>query len=54
ALSFLIYILALVILVPLMQNHGLWLALLISFIARAASLAIRYPALEAAVSTKEC
>ncbi|MCY4290441.1 MAG: MATE family efflux transporter [Roseovarius sp.] len=54
ALSFLIYILALVILVPLMQNHGLWLALLISFIARAASLGIRYPALEAAVSTKEC
>ena len=49
ALSFLVYILALVILVPLMENHGLWLALLISFIARAASLAIRYPALESAV-----
>jgi len=30
-------------------NHGLWLALLISFVARGATLWLRYPKLEAAV-----
>jgi MATE family multidrug resistance protein len=32
--------------VPLIGNHGLWAALLISFFARGATLAARYPALE--------
>ncbi len=31
---------------PGLGNHGLWAALLISFVARGASLALRYPALE--------
>lgn len=47
AISFVIYCAAAAILLPLMDNHGLWLALLISFIARGITLALRYPALEA-------
>lgn len=31
-------------------NHGLWIALLISFLARAVTLGLRYPALERAVA----
>ncbi|KRS10724.1 multidrug transporter [Roseovarius atlanticus] len=50
ALSLLIYILSAVALVPWLGNHGLWLALLISFIARAVTLWQRYPALEASVA----
>lgn len=46
ALSALIYLGAVLILVPLSGNHGLWAALMISFIARGATLAWRYPALE--------
>jgi multidrug resistance protein, MATE family len=46
ALSFAIYWAAIFILVPLMDNHGLWLALLISFVARGVTLGSRYPALE--------
>lgn len=48
ALSFLIYWLALAVLLPTLGNHGLWLALLISFVARGVTLGLRYPALEAA------
>jgi MATE family multidrug resistance protein len=33
---------------PLFGNHGLWMALLISFIARGATLLARYPSLERA------
>lgn len=47
ALSFLIYWVSIVSLLPLLGNHGLWLALLISFIARGITLGWRYPALEA-------
>ena len=46
--SFAIYLIALVLLVPPLGNHGLWLALLISFVARGITLALRYPALERA------
>ena len=46
--AFVIYVLAAWALMPRMENHGLWLALHISFIARAGSLALRYPALERA------
>ncbi|MEJ2022461.1 MAG: MATE family efflux transporter [Maritimibacter sp.] len=44
-----IYAVALVALVPLLGNHGLWAALLISYVARGLSLWLRYPALEATV-----
>lgn len=46
ALSFVIYWVAVLVLLPLMGNHGLWAALLISFIARGVTLGARYPALE--------
>jgi MATE family, multidrug efflux pump len=45
-LSTLIYLVALLALVPLIGNHGLWAALLVSFVARGVSLGLRYPALE--------
>jgi len=47
ALSFVTYLVALAICLPLWGNHGLWLALLISFVARGVTLAWKYPALEA-------
>ncbi len=50
ALSALVYLAAVLILVPLIGNHGLWAALMISFIARGATLAARYPALERAAA----
>ncbi|WP_227267506.1 MATE family efflux transporter [Roseobacter weihaiensis] len=46
ALSFAIYWAAIFILLPVLGNHGLWLALLISFAARGITLTARYPALE--------
>ncbi|WP_223426197.1 MATE family efflux transporter [Tateyamaria pelophila] len=46
AISFVIYWAAVFILLPLMGNHGLWAALLISFVARGVTLGARYPALE--------
>ncbi|HHC29291.1 MAG TPA: MATE family efflux transporter [Rhodobacterales bacterium] len=44
--SAVIYGVALWALMPLMGNHGLWAALVISFVARGATLALRYPGLE--------
>ncbi|MGI3212297.1 MATE family efflux transporter [Roseovarius tibetensis] len=46
AVSLAVYAVAAAILVPGLGNHGLWLALLISFIARGITLGLRYPALE--------
>ncbi len=46
ALSFVIYWAAIFVLIPLFGNHGLWLALLVSFVARGVTLGLRYPALE--------
>ena len=46
ALSFVIYWVAVFVLLPWLGNHGLWMALLISFIARGVTLGLRYPALE--------
>ena len=46
-ISVLIYAVAAAILVPVFGAHGPWIALLISFVARGATLAARYPALEA-------
>jgi MATE family multidrug resistance protein len=48
AVSFAVYVVAVVLLVPALANHGLWAALMISFAARGATLALRYPALERA------
>ncbi|MGR3514847.1 MAG: MATE family efflux transporter [Paracoccaceae bacterium] len=50
ALSALVYFLSVWVLQPSFGNHGLWAALMISFIARTATLAVRYPALEKAAS----
>lgn len=44
-----VYLAALGVLLPLLGNHGLWAALLISFVARGVSLGARYPALERSV-----
>ena len=46
ALSFAIYWAAVFALLPVFENHGLWMALLISFVARGITLGVRYPALE--------
>ncbi len=48
AISFLCYWVAIWILVPVMGNHGLWAALLVSFVIRGVTLGARYPALERA------
>ncbi|SFA97702.1 multidrug resistance protein, MATE family [Poseidonocella pacifica] len=50
ALSLAFYGIALAILVPAFGNHGLWLAFLLSFVARGVTLGARYPALERAVA----
>lgn len=47
AVSLAVYVAAVAALVPVLGNHGLWLALLISFVARGVTLGVRYPALEA-------
>ena len=47
ALSLVIYWLSIALLVPILGNHGLWSSLLICYLARGATLAIKYPALEA-------
>ncbi|TCO72909.1 MATE family efflux transporter [Rhodovulum euryhalinum] len=46
-----VYAVAAALLVPAFGNHGLWAALLISFVVRAATLGARYPALEAAADS---
>jgi len=46
AVSLAIYGIAVIVLLPVLGNHGLWLALLISFVARGVTLGLRYPVLE--------
>lgn len=46
AISAAVYAAAAIMLAPTWENHGLWMALLISFVARGATLGLRYPALE--------
>ena len=53
ALSLLTYAITAALLIPLFGNHGLWLALLISFVARAVTLGLRYPALERAADRRQ-
>jgi MATE family multidrug resistance protein len=48
AVSFAVYVVCVAVLEPALGNHGLWLAMLISFVVRAATLGARYPALERA------
>ncbi|MEQ6201617.1 MATE family efflux transporter [Sulfitobacter sp. HNIBRBA2951] len=50
AVSFCIYVGSVVVLVPAFGNHGLWLAMLVSFVVRAVTLGMRYPALERAAA----
>ncbi len=45
-LSVATYAVAVWALIPLLGNHGLWAALIISYIARAVTLGWKYPALE--------
>ncbi|SMH34427.1 MATE family efflux transporter [Maritimibacter sp. HL-12] len=47
ALSVVIYLGALALLMPPFANHGLWIAYLVSYVARGVGLGLRYPALEA-------
>ena len=49
-ISFAVYLVAIWVLVPAYGNHGLWMALLISFVVRGATLLIRYPALERSIA----
>ncbi|MCF2872528.1 MATE family efflux transporter [Octadecabacter sp. G9-8] len=48
-ISTVIYFAAALALMPAFNNHGLWMALLISFAARGLTLGARYPALERSV-----
>ena len=44
--SLAVFLAAWAILTPIFGNHGLWASLMIFFIARAATLGLKYPALE--------
>jgi MATE family multidrug resistance protein len=46
-LSTLVYLAALAVMVPLFDNHGLWIAFLVSFVVRGITLGWKYPGLEA-------
>jgi MATE family multidrug resistance protein len=48
--SFIVYWIAVWLFLPLWGNHGLWAALLVSFLARGITLSLRYPALERAAN----
>ncbi len=50
AVSFIVYCASAAVLLPVLGNHGLWISLLISFIARGITLGLRYPALERAAA----
>ncbi len=49
-LSALIYFASVIPLMALYSNHGLWMGMLISFVARGVTLGVKYPALEASAS----
>jgi MATE family multidrug resistance protein len=51
-ISFLFYLTALAILVPLWGNHGLWLAFTLFMVVRAATLAAHYPSLVRSVRVR--
>lgn len=49
AVSFVVYVIAVLTLVPMFGNHGLWASMLIAFVVRGITLGLRYPALERSV-----
>jgi len=49
-LSFGVYLVALAVLVPWLDNHGLWAALMVSFAVRGVTLGWKYPGLERAAT----
>lgn len=49
-LSFGVYLAALAVLVPWLDNHGLWAALMVSFAVRGVTLGWKYPGLERAAT----
>src|SRR6056297_199159 len=49
AISVVIYFLAITALIPILGAHGMWAALMIAFLARGATLALKYPSLERSV-----
>lgn len=51
-LSFAVFVAAVALLQPRLGNHGLWLALMVFMVARAMTLAARYPRLERAVAER--
>lgn len=51
-ISALAYFVAVIPLMALLGNHGLWIGLLVSYVIRAASLAWKYPGLEAAARAR--
>lgn len=52
AVSFALFALGALVLVPPFGNHGLWAVMLGSFVVRAVTLGLRYPALERSVQTR--
>lgn len=50
--SFAVFLAACLALVPLIGNHGLWVALLVFYVVRAVTLGWRYPALAAGVGAR--
>ncbi len=48
AISCAVYFVAVWAFMPILGNHGLWAALMVSFVARTVTLGLRYPALERA------
>jgi MATE family multidrug resistance protein len=46
--SFAVYVLCVLLTVPSMGNHGLWVSMLVTFVVRGITLGLRYPALERA------
>lgn len=48
-ISFAIYMVALALMLPAYENHGLWAAMMVFFVARGVTLAWRYPKLETAI-----
>lgn len=51
--SLLVFLAACYLLVPTWENHGLWLAFMIFMVARAATLAVAYPALERSIAAPD-
>lgn len=49
-ISFAVYVVSVALLLPAFGNHGLWAAMLIFYVARAVTLGVKYPALEASAS----